>query len=275
VSLKAVLTLAVFLLPATAWCQDDKSALSAKELYLQEDDIQPAKTPKKPTPPKKSSTQPTNQPAPNQNSAAATITPVVQHLGLRYNLVLVDGKSHKYVSADRLFRGGECVQLEFAPNHSGYLYVFLQGTSGKWQVLFPSSQMSEEVNTVNGRENVRIPANYCFKIEPPVGTEHLFVVLSRKEEDIDSLNRAVRAKTKSQPETPAPHSDSPAAGIIAENRLDAEIDRMRAELGSRDMSIQKVAEPDRSGEPENSVYIVNASNVSSDRLVTEILLKHD
>jgi hypothetical protein len=179
------------------------------------------------------------------------------------------------VDRDRLFHPDECIQLEFAPNESGYFYVFLQSTSGKWQPLFPSSAMADEGNGVRARETVKIPANYCFQIDPPAGTEHLFVVLSRNQEDIDSLDKAVRGKGKS-PSTPtAPQTDSSQAGIMADNRLDAEVQRMRTELGSRDMSVQKIGEPDRPGEPVDSVYIVNASNVSSDRLVSEILIRHD
>ena len=91
--------------------------------------------------------------------------------------------------------------------------------------------MADEANGVRARETVRIPANYCFQIDPPAGTERLFVVLSQKQEEIDALDKAVRG-TKSNP-TPAPQTESPTASIVAENRLDAEVQRMRAELGSQ------------------------------------------
>ena len=270
-SSKLVLTSALLLLPGLGWSQQDAAPLSPKTLYYQgwqDDDSAPPKPqakPKKTVPPK---------PVP---ASSVVATPVAQHLGLRYNLVLVDRKTRKSVSVDRdrLFHSDECIQLEFAPNHSGYLYVFLQSSSGKWQPLFPSSAMADEGNGLRAKETVRIPANYCFQVDPPAGTEHLFVVLSRSEENIDALDKAVRGRNKSNVAPAAPQTASPAASIVAENRLDAEVQRMRQELGSKDMSIQKIAEPDRPGEPQDSVYIVNASNVSSDRLVSEILIRHD
>jgi Domain of unknown function (DUF4384) len=280
---RVFLTLAIVFLPVTGWSQQDTAPLSPKALYYQgwQDDSAPAKAvqPKKATPSKPApvAANQADVQAPNKSAVSAVITPVVQHLGLRYNLVLVDRGSRKSmaVDRDRLFHPGECVQLEFSPNHSGYLYVFLKSSSGKWQPLFPSNLMSDEVNVVRAREAVKIPSNYCFQIDPPAGTEHLFVVLSRNQEDINSLDRAVRGKTKSQVAPVAPQNDTTATGMVAENRLDAEVQRMRAELGSRDMSIQKIGEPDRPGEPEDSVYIVNAANVTSDRLVSEILIRHD
>ena len=270
-SSKALLITAVFLLPLTVWSQEDKPALTAKELYLQDDDSPPVKPAKKKTQPPKTPVQ-SGKPAGAQQSGAV-LTPVVHHLGLRYNILLVDGAARKAVSTDRLFHANECIQLEFAPNGAGYMYVFLKGTSGKWQVLFPSALMPEEVNNVKARETVRIPANYCFRIEPPSGAEHLFVVLSQNEESIDSLDKAVRGRSQIEAKPQAPTPDRSA--IIADNRLDSEIQRMQSELGSKDMSIQKVGEPDRPGEPENAVYVVNASNVSADRVVSEIVIRHD
>jgi hypothetical protein len=280
VSTKVFLTLVLLLQACAGWSQQNPAPLSPKTLYYQgwqDDESAPAKSetkPKKATP-AKPVTKPVAASQDGQNTGSGVVTPVAQHLGLRYNLLLVDRKSRKSVSVDRdrLFHRDECIQLEFAPNHAGYLYVFLQSSSGRWQALFPSSTMADEANGVRARETVRIPANYCFQIDPPAGTERLFVVLSQKQEQIDALDKAVRG-TKSNP-APAPQSEGPTASIVAENRLDAEVQRMRAELGSRDMSVQKIAEPDRPGEPEDAVYIVNASNVSSDRLVSEILIRHD
>ena len=203
----------------------------------------------------------------------------MQHLGLRYNILLFDRATRKSVPVDRdrQFKADECVQLEFTPNRSGYLYVFEQGTSGKWQVLFPSELMSDEVNEVRARQAVKVPSNYCFKIGEPSGSEHLYVVLSRRQEDMHALDRAIRARGagESAP-APAAQPEPSAAPMMAKNDLGGEIERMRSELGAKDMSIEKIGdEPRQAGEPENAVYVVNASNVSSDRLVSEILIKHD
>ncbi len=283
VSFKPIPVLAILLLPATAWPRQE-APLSAKTLYYQSDpdeDTQTAKTQTKTktkaTAAKHAASPSTAVQLPKQNGAVATAAPVGQYLGLRYNIFLFDRKSSKSVPVDRdrQFQPDECIQLEFTPNRSGYLYIFQQGSSGNWQVLFPSSLMTDEVNDVKARQSVKVPANYCFRIGNPPGTEHLFVVLSRNQEDMHSLDRAIRARSQNPATPTAPQTEISAAALSAESNLGAEIQRIRSELGAKDMSIEKIGEPDQPGEPENAVYVVNASNVSSDRLVSEILIRHD
>jgi hypothetical protein len=92
-----------------------------------------------------------------------------------------------------------------------------------------------------------------------------------------ALDRAIRARSQGAPAPPSSAPPEPSsAPIMAKNDLGGEIERMRSELGAKDMSIEKIGdEPQQAGEPENAVYVVNASNVSSDRLVSEIQIKHD
>gem|GEM_PF-2502721 len=258
----------------------DTSPLSAKTLYYQADADE--STPAKAKPDAKPAQQAKATPKHSTPAASSVIAiPVVattEHLGLRYNLLRYDRQTHKStaVDPDHVFEQGDCIQVQLSPNRSGYLYVFDQGSSGKWQVLLPSALMGDEMNVIKAREAISIPANYCFTVENPSGTEHLFIVLSRSQEDMYSLDRAIRSKgATASPASPAPASAAPASPVMeAANKLDAEIQRMRSGLGSRDLGVEKVSEPDHPGEPENAVYVVNTSSASSSRLVTEILIRH-
>jgi hypothetical protein len=292
VSSKAVLILAALLIPGTVWSRQDTSPLSAKALYYQsetDDDKPVAKSePKqsqgtKTTPPKpvvKPSTQnqATIAPITKASTVGTPVSVVTDHLGLRYNLLQFDRKSGKSTAVDpeHVFEQGDCLQLEFSPNRSGYLYVFDQGTSGKWEVLLPSTLMSDENNVVKSREAIKVPQNYCFTVQNPAGTEHLFIVLSRNQEDMYSLNRAIRSRNQGPATNIASKTEKGNLSPVmeAENRLDAEIQRMRADLGSKDLGVEKIGESDQPGEPADAVYVVNTSNVSSNRLVTEILIRH-
>ena len=133
---------------------------------------------------------PVRRTQPRPSAGGATITPVSMaavHLGLRYNLVLVDPDSGRTQAAapDRMFRTGECFALDIESNRSGFLYVLAKQSSGRWHPLLPSKEedMATENNTITAGTKVRIPLKHCFEIENPPGVETLFVVLSREPRD--------------------------------------------------------------------------------------------
>lgn len=192
---------------------------------------------------------------------------MVPHLGLRYNLLLFDRTTHKSaaVDPDHVFEQGDCIQLQFAPNRSGYLYVFNRASSGKWDVLLPSTLMTDEINVMKSGQVAKVPQGYCFTVQNPPGTEHLFVVLSRNQEDMYSLDRAIRSNKTNSDSTPMTE---------AANRLDAEIQQMSTGLGSRDLGVEKISDSDQPDEPVRAVYVVNTSSHATDRLVTEIQIRH-
>lgn len=142
-------------------------------------------------------------------ATAVPITPVSMaavHLGLRYNLVLVDANSGRAQSAasDRMFRTGECFALDIESNRTGFLYVLAKESSGSWHPLLPSNEedMATESNTITAGTKVRIPLKHCFEIKDPPGTETLFVVLSR--EPRDSFELYDKIKSPPNPQRPAP-----------------------------------------------------------------------
>jgi hypothetical protein len=279
------------LLPALCWCQP-ASELSARALFYREQPDQdklPAVSKAKPAVSRKSQTvsKTSNQQKPGSASSGVPIIPVVQHLGLRYNVMLVNSQTGAAEPADpdRTFRRGECFALEFEANRSGYLYVLSQGSSGRWQSLFPSDEMPDESNIVRSRSSVRVPVNHCFQIEDPPGTERVFVVLSRNPEDLYDLHEAIRTGRGGSGEpSPTAPSVKPAPELLAMARVDREVQRLSDDLRSRDLRVVKVTRPEAAGEPPNSVYVVMASTAGarpgsssappSDRVVTEIRIVH-
>ncbi len=274
--------------PAVCFCQQGPGELSARELYYRAEPDQdklppvpaakPAAARKSEAPPKGTvATKKTASPDPvPKRTAAAPVIPVVMNLGLRYGVLLVDPRSGQAEPADpaRIFKSGECIALEFEANRSGYLYVLEQGSSGKWLSLFPSAELPDDSNVVRSRTTVRVPARHCFEIEGAAGTERIFVVLSRNPEDLAQLHQAIRSGRAEAPgPSPAPAA-KPGETLLAMNRLDAEIARFAGDLRSRDLRVKKVAQPEGEGERPNSVYVVNASNAPSDRVVTEVRIEH-
>ncbi len=278
----------VILLPALGWSQP-ASELSARALFYREQPDQdklPAVSKAKPavartTPAASKTSKPPAalaQQKPASTPSGVPIIPAVQHLGLRYNVMLVNSQTGAAEPADpdRTFRRGECVGLEFEANRSGYLYVLSQGSSGRWQSLFPSEEMPDESNIVRARSTVRVPVNHCFQIEDPPGTERLFVVLSRNPEDLYDLHEAIRGG-RGGAAAPATPAAQPAPVLLAMARLDREVERLSADLQSRDLRVVKVAKPEAAGERPHSVYVVKASTgtgAPSDRVVTEIRIEH-
>lgn len=287
----------VLLLSPLCWCQQPPSHLTARTLFYREnpdnDQLPPAPTTrlrkaKKVDTAKHPAVAGTatasgsnvaepkeaNAPVANQESARAgepgtsgpSVVPVVEHLGLRYSLLLIDRNNNSIIEAAdpaRTFHEGDCVALEFQPNRSGYLYVLEEGSSGAWKALFPSPQLPDESNIVRAQNPVRVPGSACFGIHPPQGVERVFVILTRNPENVSKLEESIRQQ-----------SSGAKTELLAEN-----VNRLRTEmenrLATRDLEIETIAQPQAAGERRYSVYVANASNVAYDQLSAEIQIKHN
>jgi hypothetical protein len=230
------------------------------------------KLPPIPKPSVTTSAKASNGAAPAPPPADSTPAPApAMHLGIRYNLLLVDDANQGVaVDPDRVFRKGDRVALEVEANRSGYLYVLARQSSGSWQALLPSPQMSDESNVIDPGRRIRVPEAYYFEIQDPPGSEHLVLVFSRDPQDFYELYEGI----KKQNAAPAP-SSAPAAVQLADASLvNSAVARMRQEFGTRDIAIRKVAQPLSPGEPTGSVYVVNASDKPASSVVTEIELRH-
>src|SRR5262245_14333030 len=121
---------------STCWSQRQSDQLSARELSYREkpdqDKIVPASRKEK-ADPKDKNKGTADQAGKQTNSVPSTpsVVPQVDHLGIRYNVLLVDSRGEgQATDPDRTFRPGENISFEFLPNRSGYLYVFTRGSGG-------------------------------------------------------------------------------------------------------------------------------------------------
>ncbi len=264
------LLMALLALPGLCLCQDSSSSLNARELFYHEqqdnDKLPPVRAAKS-----------RSAPAPASQKAAPSgvpIVPVVQHLGLRYNIVLTDPNTGNTTPADPdgNFHRGDCLQIEFFPNRSGYLYVIHQGSSKVWEPLLPGPSMPDESNIVKSYTSVMVPRDHCLEIADPPGEERLFIVLSRNPADIYDLHEAIKNGQERQAQ-PAAAPPAASSGVLtADNRLDDAMGRV-AQLESRDIKIKKIARPAKD-EPPQSVYVTNVSDTGSDNLILRIRVKH-
>jgi hypothetical protein len=119
-------------------------------------------------------------------AAEAAATPA--HLGLRYNLLKVDPSTRatQAVDPDQNFKEGDCFAVEFASNQNGRMYVFNLASSGEWQVLMPSSQMPGETGVVQANKAVKLPHDFCFRVDAKRGVETLMVAIAGGPEGVDA-----------------------------------------------------------------------------------------
>jgi hypothetical protein len=206
------------------------------------------------------------------DSAAA---PAGHHLGLRYTELLVDPSTKRVreVDPDTVFHEGDCLAVEFTPNRNGALFVLNHGSSGDWHLLIPNPQMPDVSSAAKAGVMLRVPTDYCFLLDGKPGTEILVLAITEREED------AARMRDLLAPSRSA--SRPPAAVVLTSSATPANVDAIRDEveawqrLASRDLKIEKIAQPESAGERPNSVYAVMSSSSAADRLVIEIKVRHE
>jgi len=87
------------------------------------------------------------------------------------------------------FKSGDKVRLIFSANREGRTYWVSKGTSGSYQVLFPSAKAGMDNTVVKNREYT-VPAKGAWKFDENKGTEVLVCFLSP--EPIAALDKAVQ-----------------------------------------------------------------------------------
>jgi hypothetical protein len=290
-------------LASAAWGQSN-SGLKARELFYTpppDASAQAAKPPEqaKPAPakqvsaakstPKQTTAKSSSKPAATSPStASAPATHVVQAavpLGLRYAVLKRDAAG-KYaeVDPDTNFRSGDRIRMQIDANTTGYLYVVMQGSSGNWRLLFPSSEVAGGSNLVQKGQSLQIPGGQGqFVFDEQSGTEKLFLILTRQPEtDLDKLIYSMRGQS--------PANSSPERMLMAQASLgDDVVNHLRSEVQARDLVFEKVdtasaappaaapatgTTPDGSARIEKAAYVVNPSTAPDARLVVDISLKH-
>jgi hypothetical protein len=297
VPMKPLLLLA---LAATAAWGQGTASLRARELfYTPPPDasvVKPLVTPPPvpaPAPKVVAKKTPAKSPAPSQPPSSAPTQAVVDKpasgpLGMRYS-VLKRNTAGEYqeVDADTVFHSGDRIRLEAQANSTGYLYVVAQGSSGNWQVLFPSREVSNGSNQVHRGETRLVPGGNQgqFVFDEQAGTEKLFFVLSRQpEQSLDKLIYSMGGQTAPADPTVVKPAEPNRVLMAQATVSDDVIARIRSQMQSRDLIFEKVenekvvsqnAAP-ASGQVkiETAAYVVNRSSAPDARLVVDLKLKH-
>ena len=296
VPMKPLLLLA---LAATAAWGQGTASLRARELfYTPPPDASavkpPVTPPPAPTPKVVAKKTPAKSPAPAQPPSSAPTQavvdkPVTGPLGMRYS-VLKRNAAGEYleVDADTVFHSGDRIRLEAQANSTGYLYVVAQGSSGNWQVLFPSREVSNGSNQVHRGETRLVPGGNQgqFVFDEQAGTEKLFFVLSRQPEaSLDKLIYSMGGQAApADPAVVKPAAESNRVLMAQATVSDDVIARIRSQMQARDLIFEKVdnekvvsqnsAPPSGQVKIETAAYVVNRSSAPDARLVVDLKLKH-
>lgn len=202
-------------------------------------------------------------------------------LGLRYGF-LRKGAADEYeeVNADSVFHAGDRIRFSVETNDTAYLYIVMRGSSGTWKVLFPSKDIDQGSNLVQGGHSyVFPPPPGRFAFDEQKGEEKLCLVVTRRPEQ--SLEQLIYALSANKPgETPASKPDSAKSArpmLLAVNRPidDGLVDRLHNEVYARDLVFEKVDDSTPGEKKEKAAYVVNSSTAADARLVVDLILKHE
>ena len=246
-----------------------------------------APAPPSPAPPSREpapAPSPQRAPAPTPRFENQPQEPIListrEPLGLRYSLLKqVSGGGTVEVDSATVFRSGDRIRLTVATTETAYVYVVTRGSSGKWQVLFPSPEIGKGSNLIPGGVIYPIPAGHWFAFDEQVGEENLFVMVSRTpEKDLDGLIYQLK-ESGTEPAAPGGNEGPLLMAANIPPVDDAVISKLRQEVYARDLVFEKVDDspPAESSQPvraEKAVYIVNKTGANNSRVVADIKLQH-
>ncbi len=304
--MKPLLLLAM--VATAAWGQENASLRARELFYTPPPDSTSAKpqaaapvtsAPPAATPAPKAVAKKTPAKRPGSSSGAASTAPtqaVVDNpsalvpLGMRYSVLKRNTAGvYQEVDADTTFQSGDRIRLEAQANSTGYLYVVAQGSSGNWQVLFPSREVSNGSNLVHRGETRLVPGGNQgqFVFDEQAGTEKLFFVLSRRpEQSLEKLIYSMGGQTA--PAAPAvvkPGAAEPTRVLMAQATIgDDVISHIRGQVMARDLVFEKVENEKVTAEKgapsaggvkmETAAYVVSRNTAPDARLVVDLKLKH-
>lgn len=99
-----------------------------------------------------------------------------------------DGKTTTVLPTED-FKSGDKVRLVFSANRDGHIYWLAKGTSGEYQVLFPTAKTGMD-NVVQRNKEYTVPVKGAWRFDNNKGTETLVAVLSP--EPVADLDKAVK-----------------------------------------------------------------------------------
>jgi hypothetical protein len=207
--------------------------------------------------------------------APATGTP----LGLKYTILKKSGDEMVEVPPDTIFHSGDRIQFSVQTNGPGYLYIISQGSSGTWRPMFPSPDVDDGNNHVDGWSAAILPPKSRMLFDEQTGTEKFFIVFSRTpEESLEKMIYSLQGGNKVKPAAAKSEDKQPKqmVQIAMANIDDATVGSLR-DAYTRDLIIEKVDDttPAQKGQKkENATYVVNPSGSSDSRVVADLKLVH-
>lgn len=211
------------------------------------------------------------QPAPTTAAMPAGGAPP---LGLRYTVLkLADDNTPTEVPNDTVFHAGDRIRFSVEANAPGYLYIVNQGSSGTWKPMFPSAEIEDGNNRIEGWRPYTMPPKSRLAFDSTVGTENLFIVFSlQPESDLETMIYSLQGRKKAAAAPDAPVQSSKEL-ILAVNISNTTVDRMRT-VYARDLIIEKVDRNTPGDKKETAVYVVNPTGSADSRVVADLHLVH-
>jgi hypothetical protein len=200
-----------------------------------------------------------------------------QPLGMKYSILeSSDGSNEMHeVAPDTVFHSGDHIRFNVQSNSDGYLYILARGSSGTWQVLFPSEAVGGGSNRVQGFQSYTMPPGHQFTFDEQAGAEKVFLILSREPvPDLENLMYSLKnGKAAPVNEPSAPKASSPKQLVASLSIDDSMVGRLR-ETYSRDLIIEKVDANTPGDRKEEAVYVVNPKGSPDSHVVADLLLVH-
>src|SRR5947209_1003259 len=169
--------------------------------------------------------------------SAAQVRNDAHPLAMRYSVRKLEGGSYTDVDPDTVFHAGDHISLAIETNDAGYLYVVAQGSSGRWDVSYPTEPVSGSNRIERGR-TYKIPpgADEVMTFDSRAGTERLFVVLTRKPlPDLEKLIYSLQNENSAPKEA---HTEL----AMNFNPIDDSVVQGLRTTYSRDLLIEKIGE---------------------------------
>jgi hypothetical protein len=202
-------------------------------------------------------------------------------LGLRYTILKKAGDDMVEVPPGTVFHAGDRIQFSVQTNGPGYLYIISRGSSGTWKPMFPSPDVADGNNHVDGWNAQVVPPGSRMVFDEQTGTERIFIVFSRTpEEGLENMIYSLEGrKAKPAADRSAPKAQPKQMVSVAMASIDDGTVGNLRDAYTRDLVIEKVDEKtpgDKSSgsKMENAVYVVNPSGSSDSRVVADLSLVH-
>jgi hypothetical protein len=207
--------------------------------------------------------QKTTAPAPASGSA----------LGLKYTILKLVNGDMVEVPPDTVFHAGDRIRFNVETNGPGYLYIISQGSSGTWKPMFPSAEVEDGNNHIEGFHSYTMPPKSRLAFDTQAGTELVFLVLSRSPEpDLEQMIYSLQGG-KVRPVS-QPGESTRAHTLVASAAIDNQTVGHLREAYARDLIVEAITENTPGDRKEKSIYVVNPTGSSDSRVVADLALVH-